>query len=146
MKLADLIHADDVVLGVRAPDIAAAATGLLETTLPRRGFAPAEVQRLIAAVTAREREAPTTCGVIAIPHARDAGLRTFVAAVAVNRDGIMEGQPEPRVLIAFLSPDQQRAEHLALLATLARLSRDRATIDAIAAAPDAASVVALLQR
>src|SRR5262249_7329786 len=116
VKLGDLINAGDVSIGLRGRDIADAAAQLLRQTLPRRGIAPADVQRMIDAVVAREREVPTTGGVAAIPHARDETISSFIAAVGTNRDGVVEGKPHPRVLIAFLSPASSRSEHLAFLA------------------------------
>ena len=145
-KLGDLIGTTDVAIGLRGRDIADAAAQLLRQTLPRRGIAPDEVNRMIDAVIAREREMPTTCGIAAIPHARDAAITSFIAAVGTNGDGVVEGKPQPRVLIAFLSPAASRAEHLAFLASLSRLASDTRTMDAIAAAATPDDVVALLQR
>ena len=146
MQLIDLLTAADVVFGVRAPDIGAAAARLLRTTLPHHGFAPAEVERLVGAVLARERETPTLCGAIAIPHARDAHVPQFIVSIAVNPAGVVEGAGAPRVLIAFLSPEAKRSEHLDLLARLARLSRDNAAISAIAAAKDGAGVLEVIRK
>jgi mannitol/fructose-specific phosphotransferase system IIA component (Ntr-type) len=139
MQLIDLLTADDVVFGIRAADIGAAAATLLRITLPRHGIDPAETERLVQAVLARERETPTLCGAIAIPHARDARVKEFLVAVGINREAV------PRVLIAFLSPEARRAEHLDLLARLARLSRDQAAISAIAAATTAEAVLEVIR-
>ena len=146
MKLSDLVSADDIIVGVRAPDIAGAATQILERTLPRHGFSPAEVRRLISAVVAREQEMSTTCGASAIPHARDAAVKSFIAAIGTNRDGILEGQRAPRVIFAFLSPDSKTSEHLALLASLSRLAHESSVMDAIAEATTPENVVELLKR
>jgi PTS system nitrogen regulatory IIA component len=140
MQLVDLLTANDVVFGIRGTDISNAAARLLRITLPRHGFDSAEVERLVEAVLARERETPTLCGAIAIPHARDARVKDFIVAIGINRDGVVEGAATPRVLIAFLSPESRRAEHLDLLARLARLSRDEAAISAIVAATTAEAV------
>jgi mannitol/fructose-specific phosphotransferase system IIA component (Ntr-type) len=145
MQLIDLLTADDVVFGVRALDIGAAADRLLRTTLPHHGFALAEVERLVAAVLARERETPTLCGAIAIPHARDAHVSQFIVSIAVNPAGVVEGADSPRVLIAFLSPETKRSEHLELLARLARLSRDHAAISAMAGASSAQAVLEVIR-
>ena len=139
MQLIDLLTADDVVFGIRAADIGAAAASLLRITLPRHGIEPAETERLVQAVLARERETPTLCGAIAIPHARDARVAEFLVAIGINREAT------PRVLIAFLSPEARRAEHLDLLARLARLSRDNAAITAIAAATTAEAVLEVIR-
>jgi mannitol/fructose-specific phosphotransferase system IIA component (Ntr-type) len=146
MKLSDLVSADDIILGVRAPDIAGAAALLLERTLPGHGFSPDEVRRLADAVVAREREMSTACGASAIPHARDAAVRSFIAAIGTNRDGIIEGQRDPRVIITFLSPASETSEHLELLASLSRLAHERSVMDAIAEATTVENVVELLKR
>ena len=146
MKLGDLVSVDDIILGVRAQDIAAAAAQILERTLPHHGFSPDEVRRLAGAVIAREREMPTTCGASAIPHARDAAVKSFIAAIGANRDGIIEGQRDPRVVIAFLSPASKTSEHLELLASLSRLAHDSRAIDSIAEATTRESVAELLKR
>jgi mannitol/fructose-specific phosphotransferase system IIA component (Ntr-type) len=140
MKLSDLLETDDIVFGIRGADIADAAAQLLGRTLPRRGYQPADVARIIDAVIAREREAPTLCGTIAIPHARDARCGSFVAAIGINPGGVA-GTGSPRVLIAFVSPDARRSEHLALLSSLARLARDQGAVNAISAAADPQTVL-----
>jgi mannitol/fructose-specific phosphotransferase system IIA component (Ntr-type) len=146
MKLSELVGADDVILGVRAPDIAAAAAEMLRTALPHHGFSAEETERLIGAVVAREREMPTTCGGSAIPHARDAAVRSFIVAIGTNGEGILEGQSQPRVILAFLSPTSKTAEHLELLRTLSSLAHDAGTMKAIAESATAADVMALLPR
>jgi mannitol/fructose-specific phosphotransferase system IIA component (Ntr-type) len=146
MRLSDLVQADDIILGVRAPDVAGAAAEMLEKTLPHHGFAPDTVRRLIDAVIAREHEMPTTCGASAIPHARDAAVETFVVAIGTNGDGIIEGQREPRVIFAFLSPLEKHAGHLELLAALSRLAHDTPAMNAIAEAKTVDEVIALLKR
>ncbi len=145
MHLADLLGKDDIAFGIRGSDIGAAAAQLLQQTLPRRGFSSSDIQRLITAVIAREREAPTRCGTIAIPHARDPHLSAFVMAIGINALGVVDRVPTPRVIIAFLSPEAKRSEHLELLATLARLSRDQAAIDTIATATDPEAVLTVIR-
>ncbi|HEX7192702.1 MAG TPA: PTS sugar transporter subunit IIA [Thermoanaerobaculia bacterium] len=146
MKLGDFIHPQDVVFGLRARDVAGVAEQLLSETLPHHHFSPENVRRLIQAVVLREQEISTNCGAAAIPHARDASVRHFIGAIAANPGGVIEGAREPRVVIAFLSPEPQRDEHLALLRSLSALARDTATITAIANAKSGEDVVALLKR
>jgi mannitol/fructose-specific phosphotransferase system IIA component (Ntr-type) len=141
MQLSDLIEPGDIAIGVHAPDIGTAAAQLLRETLPRRGFAPSDVDRVVNAVLEREREAPTLCGSIAIPHARDPLLPSFVAAIGVNAGGIVDGSPTPKVMIVFVSPEAKRSEHLALLASLARFGRDDTAVASMAAATSSEDVV-----
>jgi mannitol/fructose-specific phosphotransferase system IIA component (Ntr-type) len=145
VKISDVISESDVVLGLHGNDIASAAAKLLEQTLPKHGLPQNEVHRLIDKVVSREQELPTTCGTGAIPHARDAAITSFIAAIGTNPDGIVEGKHQPRVIIAFLSPESQRNEHLAFLASLSRLVSSAEKTEAIARAATAADVVALLQ-
>ena len=146
MHLGDFIQPHDVVFGIRAKDISGVAEQLLAETLPHHHFSPDNVRRLINAVVFREREISTNCGAAAIPHARDASIRHFLGAIAANPDGVIEGATEPRVVFAFLSPEPQRDEHLALLRSLSALARDTAIVNAIANAKSGEDVIALLQR
>ena len=142
---ADLIAADDVVRGLRAADVGAAGVEILRRALERRGYPPDDIARVTAALLDREREVSTVCSdVLALPHARDAKIREFVAALGVNADGVVEGNHNLRVVVAFVSPEHDRSGHLALLASLARLSRDAHTIDALATAADPRAVVEIL--
>ena len=136
----------DIAIGLRADDVIDAAAQLLRPALQRRGFEETEVARLLDAVARREREVPTTCGEAAIPHARDARVQSFIIAIGTNDEGVITGQPQPRVVFAFLSPDAKRSEHLELLAALSRLSCAPAAIDALAKARTADEAAALLQR
>ena len=145
MELFDLLTPGDVVFSLRAADISAAAAQLLTSTLPQHGYAAAEVERLVKGVLERERQTSTLCGPIAIPHTRDKELERFVAAIGINREGIITGSPTPRIVITFVSPDAQRSEHLALLSSIARLSRDQKAVDGIAEAADAQTVIDIIR-
>ena len=145
MQLGDLIEPGDIVIGVRGTDIGTAAAQLLRETLPRRGFALIDVERLVAAVLEREREAPTLCGAIAIPHARDPLLPSFVAAIGINPEGIIQSSPAPTVMIVFISPEAKRSEHLALLASLARFGRDQTAVASMTAATSVEDVVQFIR-
>lgn len=145
MQLSDLIEPGDIVIGVHAANIGAAAAHLLQETLPRRGLGPVDVERIVGAVLERELEAPTLCGAITIPHARDPLLPSFVAAIGINPGGVVEGSPAPTVMVVFISPAAKRTEHLALLASLARFGRDDAAVTAMAAATTVEDVVRLIR-
>jgi mannitol/fructose-specific phosphotransferase system IIA component (Ntr-type) len=144
VHLTELISPADIVMGTRATSIGLAAAEVLRATLPHHGFTSADIERFVGEVLEREREAPTLCGAIAIPHARDLQLQSFVAAIGVNPAGIIEGPGSPRVMIVFLSPEAKRSEHLALLASLARLGRDTAVVSSLASAGSAEDIIRLL--
>ena len=145
--LADLIAADDVVCGFRADDVGAGGAGILRRALARRGYPSADIARISGALLDREREVSTVCGdVLALPHARDKKITEFVAGLGENAQGMIEGNPSVRVIVAFVSPEADRSGHLALLASLARLSRDSATIAAVATAADPPAVVEILRQ
>src|SRR5205807_7661625 len=110
-------------------------------------YAPTDIERITAALLAREREVSTVCGaILALPHARDAAIAEFVAGLGVNANGVIEGNRTVRVIVAFVSPEGDRSGHLALLASLARLSRDARTIDALATAANPQAVVEILRQ
>lgn len=145
VSLAEVLTESDVVFDIRAFDVAAAVNQTLRRTLPRRGFSEAEVEELSSAVAARERISPAICGPVAIPHARMSRLESFIAAVAVNDRGIVEGSDTPRVMIVFLSPASRRQEHLMFLSDLSRMARDESTVNAIATARTPAAVLSTIR-
>ena len=145
MDLSDLLTPGDVVFSLRASDISAAAAQLLTSTFPQHGYTPEDVDRLVKGVLERERQTSTLCGPIAIPHTRDKELERFVAAIGINPEGVINESPVPRVIVTFVSPDAQRSEHLALLSSIARLSRDQEVVNGIANAPDARTVIDLIR-
>jgi mannitol/fructose-specific phosphotransferase system IIA component (Ntr-type) len=145
MELCELLTPGDVVFSLRAPDIGAAAAQLLRSTLPQHGYTSEDVDRLVKGVLERERQTSTLCGPIAIPHTRDKELDRFVAAIGINREGIIIGSPVPRIVVTFVSPDAQRSEHLALLSSIARLSRDQKAVDGIAEAAGASTVIDIIR-
>jgi len=134
VKLGEILSTGDIVIGVCGADIADVASQLLRRTLPDHGIAAADIERIVHSVTAREREMATTCGHSALPHARDTAINEFIATIAINRDGVVKGKPEPRVVIAFVSPESKRNEHLTFLASLSRLVSDAKAMNAIASA------------
>src|SRR5437867_10248228 len=128
-RVADLIAADDVVCGFRAANVGSGGAEILQRALVRRGYSSEDIERITAALLAREREVSTVCGeVLALPHARDAKIAEFVAGLGMNAQGVIEGNRTLRVIVAFVSPEGDRSGHLALLASLARLSRDARAI------------------
>lgn len=145
VSLADVLTESDVVFDIRALDVVAAANQTLRRTLPQRGFSAAEVEEFSIAIAARERISPAICGPVAIPHARVSRLESFIAAVAVNDRGIVEGLDTPRIMIVFLSPSSRRQEHLMFLSDLARMARDEATVNAIATARMPSAVLSAIR-
>jgi mannitol/fructose-specific phosphotransferase system IIA component (Ntr-type) len=145
MILSQVLSIEDIAIHVRAGGIVPLAEKLLRPALQRRGVAPAETDQMIEAVARREAEASTLCGPVAIPHARHPQVGDFVVCMGTNPDGVIEAAHAPRIVIAFISPEARRADHLALLSDVARLSRNGALIERIAAAEDADGVVALLR-
>ncbi|MBV9067966.1 MAG: PTS sugar transporter subunit IIA [Acidobacteria bacterium] len=145
MHLADLLTTSDVMLRLRARDVSGAAEQLLRRSLQRHGLAASDIDRLVLAVDERECELSTNLGAIAIPHACDDQLGFIAASIGVNAEGVISGSPEPRVVIAFVSPALERKKHLALLAEIAQLARDRGAIDALTAATSAEDVLATIR-
>jgi mannitol/fructose-specific phosphotransferase system IIA component (Ntr-type) len=145
MALSNVLSSEDIVIHARAAGISALAERLLRPALHRHGVSPTEADQMIEAVSRREAEGSTLCGPVAIPHARDPQAREFIVSMGTNPGGVIEAPDAPRILIAFISPEARRAEHLALLSDVARVSRNADLVERIAAAEDPSSVVALLR-
>lgn len=119
----EILDVRDIHLGFRAGSVIDAIPMLLLPPLERR-FDRATAQTIVEDAVKREREGTTNCGALALPHARVAAVSDFVVTVGANSAGVIEGQAEPRIIFAFISPASKRQEHLTLLASLARLSQN----------------------
>ena len=96
---------------------------------------------------AREKLGSTGLGQgIAIPHGRIKGLKQAAGAFIRLPAPIPFDSPDGRpvnLLFVLLVPEQATEQHLQILSELAQRFSDRAFRDALAAAPDAESIVAL---
>lgn len=144
IAITDLLRLEDIHVRFAAPSIIDAIPVLLQPALDHHVRSDVR-DEIVASVIRREQETATTCGTLSLPHARNAHVHRFVVAVAANASGVVAGQPEPRIIFAFVSPDAKREEHLHFLASLARVSQNRALIDRIAGASDAGDVLAALR-
>jgi mannitol/fructose-specific phosphotransferase system IIA component (Ntr-type) len=95
--------------------------------LEREG-AVRRAQDLVDLLLDRERLGATVVGdEVAIPHCKVAGLKSIVAAFARTREPVAFGpaQETARLFFFVLSPREQPAAHLQVLANIARLLRNR---------------------
>ena len=58
---------------------------------------------------------------------------------------MIAGRPEPRLMFAFVSPEDRRDQHLQLLAKLAKLSQNESIIERIAGATRGEDVLEILR-
>lgn len=144
VDLSEMLSAEDIHFGFRAASVVEAIPMLLRPALLRRLHDPALVDPIIAAAVKREQETPTRCGSLVLPHTRHAGVRDFVLAVGTNASGVIAGEDDPRLVFAFVSPEERREQHLQLLASLARLSQNAWIVEKIVSAHTASEVLETL--
>ncbi|HXJ03250.1 MAG TPA: PTS IIA-like nitrogen regulatory protein PtsN [Micropepsaceae bacterium] len=145
MEIADLLSPDAVLAHVKATtkkqvlqEMAHKAAML--TQLPER--------RIFETLTEREKLGSTGMGQgIAIPHGRVAGVEKMTGLFAqldhpVDFDS-MDDQPVDLVFL-LLAPEGAGADHLKALARVSRLLRNQAMCEKLRAAPQAATLYALL--
>ncbi len=145
LPLTDLLDREDIHLHFRAGSIVESIPQLLRPALQRRIQDTQLVNTIIDAAVKREQDTPTTCGALALPHARNANLQNFVLTLGANAEGAIDGHPNLRLIFAFASPEAKREQHLQLLASLARLSQNPKVIDQIVSASDAGAVMETLR-
>jgi len=145
MEIADLLSPDAVLSHLKATskkqvlqEMAHKAAGL--TRLPER--------RIFETLTEREKLGSTGMGQgIAIPHGRVAGIEKMTGLFAqldhpVDFDS-MDDQPVDLVFL-LLAPEGAGADHLKALARVSRLLRNQAVCEKLRAAPQGATLYALL--
>jgi len=128
MKLSHLLRPEHVLLDIPArtrEEVLAYVAQHLE-----RAGVIRVAQDLVDLLLERERLGATVVGEeAAIPHCKVAGLRAIVAAFARVAEAIQFGSDEKdkvRLFFFVLSPREQPAAHLQVLANIARLLRNPA--------------------
>lgn len=146
-QIAKLLPPENVVVGLEASSkkrVFEQAGILFEN---QHGIARSTVYD---ALFAREKLGSTGLGQgIAIPHGRIKGLKQATGAFLRLTQPVPFDSPDGRPvsqLFVLLVPEQATEEHLQILSELAQRFADRTFREALAAAPDAAAVVAQFQK
>ncbi|MFH1177919.1 MAG: PTS sugar transporter subunit IIA [Acidobacteriota bacterium] len=148
MKLSHLLRPEHVFLDLPAETredvLRHVAEQLAEAGLVRNADA------LVELLLDRERLGATVVGEeTAIPHCKVPGLRTLVAAFVRTRRPVSFGATENekvRLFFFVLSPREQPAAHLQVLANIARLLRNAAARRHLLEAQDGDELLAALTR
>lgn len=108
-----------------------------------------EVENLNQAVWEREKEGHTVLeSGLAIPHARVAGLDEIKACLGVIPEGYLDPQENilVRVVFLFISPQEQFANHLQMLAQISRIFQDSQFMQHLIDTKTPQEIFSLLQR
>lgn len=144
--MSDLITAQLVDLDLKDTD-AASATRHLAGLVVAAGRAT-DLDQLIADLKAREAQMPTGLeGGLAIPHCRSAAVLEPTLAFGRSTAGVPYGAPDGPAHLVFLiaAPDGGGAEHMTVLAKLARRLIHASFTDALRSATDPQTVVNLIR-
>ena len=147
MKLSLLLRTEHVFLDIPAHTREEVLVYVAEH-LERAG-AVRHAQDLVDLLLDRERLGATVVGDdTAIPHCKVPGLKNIVAAFARVREPISFGNGDERARLFFfvLSPREQPAAHLQVLANIARLLRNSQARKAFLEAPTAEELSVVLAR
>lgn len=145
MILPDLLAPSGVLAPLKANGKKQALQEMAERAAAVTGLPERDV---FEALLQRERLGSTGIGNgIAIPHGRFQGLERLHGFFArlekpIDYDAI-DGQPVD-ILFALLAPEGAGADHLKALARVARVLRDRGTLERIRNAHDADAIFAIL--
>ena len=136
-----------VDLDLEAPDRRAATRRLAERLVTQARVT--DLDGFLADVTAREQQMPTGLeGGIGIPHARSAFVTEPSLAFARSETGVDFGAADGPAHLIFLiaAPEGGGSEHMTILAALARRLVHASFREALAAAPDAQTVVDIVTK
>jgi fructose PTS system EIIA component len=142
-----LITEDLVEIDLDAKD-RADATRTLASRLAAAGRVT-DLEGFLADIAAREEQMATGIeGGIGIPHARSAHVTEATLGFARSAGGVDWGAPDGPAHLIFLiaAPDGGGAEHMTILAKLARKLVNKQFKQSLLDAPDAASVVAIVEK
>lgn len=145
MKISDFLSADDVMTGVRAankPQL------LLEMSRKAAQSLDLPPEEIYAELEKREQLGSTGMGRgVAIPHARIPGLQRSIAVVARLKSPIdfdaIDGEPVD-LAVMLLMPAPPCADHLAMLALIARKLKSKDDLEKLMAAATASELFKIL--
>ncbi len=143
MRLSNLLDVENVFLDVRV----ASREALVEEVAKRlaaRGLVK-HPESVAENLLERERLGSTIVEEeTAVPHCKVAGLKTIVTAFARTATDIPFGEGKARLFFFVLSPREQPAAHLQVLAAIARLLRNPEARDACRTAVSGEQLLARL--
>ena len=145
--MADLITSDLVDLDLAATDRHEATRSLAERL--RAAGRVTDLDGFLADVRAREAQMPTGIeGGIGIPHARSAHVTEPTLGFGRSQRGVDFGAEDGPAHLIFLiaAPEGGGAEHMTILASLARRLVHASFRDALRQAPDPETVVNLVKK
>lgn len=145
MKIGELIGPERVIADLRVRDKARALERLAERAAADTGL---DVRSIATALASREELGSTGVGQgVAIPHARIKGLTQPFALFARLRSAIdfaaVDEKPVDLIFLLLL-PELADNDHLAALACISRVLRDRTTADRLRTARNAKGTYAIL--
>lgn len=148
-RVVDILESGGVILSPRYPSFAAVVEGLVDVLIDRGQLSPDRHDPAIRAVCEREALSSTVMVEIgvSIPHARVAGVRGVIGALAVSPDGVydaMAGVPISIVVLVLSSPDLA-GDHLNVLAGLSMLLQSETVRRGVVTAADERMAIEFLR-
>jgi nitrogen PTS system EIIA component len=150
MRLLDLLSEDVIRASLEAPTREAAIDELVDVLVASGALPAADRDRAARAVHKREASATTGLGSgVAVPHGVCDGVGTVTAALGIHRGGVdfaaVDGKPVHLVILLLVPPNMFQA-HIRTLAGIARLLNDPSLRRLLLAAPDARTVMQILEQ
>jgi len=147
MKLSDLLDESVVKVGLESEDKEEAFAEMIELLV--RAGRVADRDRAMQAILAREEMATTGIGRgVAVPHGKDASVKTLTAALGVSTTGMeydaTDGQPVYLVFMV-LAEASNPGPHIQCLAEIARLLHVPGFFERLRRAKDAREVLDIIR-
>ena len=146
MNLKKVLSPDTVWVDLKADT----KDGILVEMIDRLVAAGKVKNREDALKAVRDREAKMSTGMqngVAIPHGKYASIKSLVAAIVLNKDGVnfdsMDGSPST-IFIMTLSPTKRTGPHIQFLAEVSRLISQPAERERLLAAKTHAEIYEIL--
>lgn len=148
MKLSSLVDAELVMPSLKARTAREALQEMMGVVARR--IEGIDKDALLKALYERESVKPTAIEYeVAIPHARVEGLREFILAIGISREGIdfraRDGKPS-RLIFLILAPNSKNALMLHAMAGVAKLCIDESRRKALLNAKGAEEILAIIEK
>ncbi len=150
MKITDFLREKAIGVNLTANDKEGVIRELVHLLVKAGEIKPADEERLIPVLLAREALGSTGIGQgVGIPHGKSNSVAELVAAFGLSKRGVnfdsLDGEPV-HIFFLLVAPEDSAGPHLKALARISRLLKDRFFRESLRESKDEKQVLRIIQQ
>lgn len=150
IDLLEYLCEEDVIFNLKARSKKNMISSLLDHLVETKKIKKDDKKEILKVIVQREEIGSTAIGgYIAFPHARLGCIKNVVLCIAICQEGVnfesLDEEPV-NVIVLLLSNQKEAGLHLKMLASLAKLLRDKSFVQRLKTVKEAKTIIALISK